>query len=223
MSYYQAVWEKAGAMAVSAGKPTYEFRKACYEKMLKDYCACPAGSCGCDDRLKQNVADRAMTPEQAVRGIAGQPTAARKSPSFTSIVEDALAKAAVGQVQQGVAFSGAYSPLIPSNMAGPGPGRPKLPGDTRVSEWPAEYVNGLPDSAFLAVMSGGKKDPTGRTAPRDLRKFPVRDMDRQFDATQLRSAISCAPKAKGMDAGAIAGVLRKAREILKRMGERGGY
>lgn len=35
--------------------------------------------------------------------------------------------------------------------------------------------NNLPDSAFACILSGGKKDASGRTKPRNLRRFPIHD------------------------------------------------
>jgi len=35
--------------------------------------------------------------------------------------------------------------------------------------------NDLPDSAFACILPGGKKDETGRTKPRSLRRFPIHD------------------------------------------------
>jgi hypothetical protein len=145
---------------------------------------------------------------------------------FQLLARDAMAKAGayVGAPQQGVPFTGPYSPLVPSSMAGDMDDK-KYKGEKYSygegmgkAEWTTAYVNDLPDSAFLYVGAGGKKDPSGRTVPRSLRKFPVRGMDGKFDTPHVRNAISRAPQAKGMSAEEKARIQRKASDILKRIG-----
>lgn len=67
--------------------------------------------------------------------------------------------------------------------------------DEERAAWDAAYINELPDSAFLYVAPGGEKDDTGRTVPRDLRKFPVRDAQGNLDMAHLRNAMSRIPQA----------------------------
>lgn len=119
---------------------------------------------------------------------------------FQLLARDAMAKAGayVGYPQQGVAFSGPFSPLVPSNMAGP----------------KAQPVNqnDLPDSAFLLIKEGGRRDARGRTDPRELRKYQARDVNGIFDPALLKA---CVKKAKGDGYDAV---VRKAGDILKRIG-----
>jgi hypothetical protein len=61
--------------------------------------------------------------------------------------------------------------------------------------WPTAYVNDLPDSAFLYVEPGGKKDGDGKTVPRTLRHFPYKDKDGKIDLPHLRNAIARIPQA----------------------------
>lgn len=61
--------------------------------------------------------------------------------------------------------------------------------------WTTSYVNDLPDSAFLYVESGGKKDGEGKTVPRTLRHFPYKDKDGKIDLPHLRNAIARIPQA----------------------------
>lgn len=61
--------------------------------------------------------------------------------------------------------------------------------------WSTAYVNDLPDSAFLYVESGGKKDGEGKTVPRTLRHFPYKDKDGKVDLPHLRNAIARIPQA----------------------------
>lgn len=56
--------------------------------------------------------------------------------------------------------------------------------------WSDRYTNNLPDSAFLYVGSGGSKDSTGRTAPRSLRQFPIRDANGALSLSHLRQSIT---------------------------------
>lgn len=62
--------------------------------------------------------------------------------------------------------------------------------------WSTSYVNDLPDSAFLHIESGGKKDSEGKTEPRSLRHFPVKDKNGKIDPVHVRNAIAQAPKSK---------------------------
>ena len=51
-----------------------------------------------------------------------------------------------------------------------------------------QSINDLPDSDFAYIESGGSKDASGRTVPRELRHFPV------HDAAHTRDALSRAPQ-----------------------------
>lgn len=81
--------------------------------------------------------------------------------------------------------------------------------------WDAAYINDLPDSAFLAVEAGGRVDDEGKTVPRSLRHFPVRDDDDQIDATQVKMALDGIPKASGwLDSQERPRLLARARTLL---------
>lgn len=81
--------------------------------------------------------------------------------------------------------------------------------------WTRAYINDLPDSAFLYIEKGGKKDEGGKTVPRTLRHFPYKDSDGSIDLPHLRNAIARIPQAKinGLDKEALQ---TKARRILER-------
>jgi len=66
-------------------------------------------------------------------------------------------------------------------------------------------VNNLPDEAFAVIEPGGTKDPSGRTAPRSKRHFPLND------EAAVRAALAQAPQSPfGMQAaGAIFTAARK--------------
>jgi len=56
--------------------------------------------------------------------------------------------------------------------------------------WSTGYRNNLPDSAFLYIAPGGKKDGEGKTVPRSLRKLPYKDATGKIDRAHLQNAIS---------------------------------
>jgi len=60
--------------------------------------------------------------------------------------------------------------------------------------WPTVFVNDLPDSAFLYIEPGGTKDGDGKTVPRTLRHFPVRNADGGIDLPHLRNALARIPQ-----------------------------
>lgn len=55
--------------------------------------------------------------------------------------------------------------------------------------WSAGYIENLPDSHFLYIERGGKVDSEGRTNPRTLRHFPVKDDKGLYDESKLREAL----------------------------------
>lgn len=60
--------------------------------------------------------------------------------------------------------------------------------------WSGAYINDLPDSAFLYISPGGTKDADGKTTPRSLRHFPVRDASGELDLPHLRNALARIPQ-----------------------------
>lgn len=60
--------------------------------------------------------------------------------------------------------------------------------------WSTAYQNDLPDSAFLYIAPGGKKDSDGKTVPRSLRYFPVRDASGNVDQVHVRNALARIPQ-----------------------------
>lgn len=90
--------------------------------------------------------------------------------------------------------------------------------------WTTAYINRLPDGAFLYIESGGEKDEDGRTTPRRLRHFPIRDASGEVDLPHLRNAIARIPQAVDRDGNRLARSLverlqNEAREILARATE----
>lgn len=87
---------------------------------------------------------------------------------------------------------------------------------TSKAVWSTAYVNALPDSAFLYIAPGGKKDEEGKTVPRALRYFPIRDNQGKLDLPHLRNAIARIPqsKAPGLTAAKMQALQEKARTLL---------
>lgn len=77
------------------------------------------------------------------------------------------------------------------------------------AQWTRAYVNALPDTAFLYVEPGGQKDKAGKTIPRTLRHFPVRDRDGALDLPHLRNALARIPQSEAP------GLTEEARSKLK--------
>ena len=99
-----------------------------------------------------------------------------------------------------------------------------LPGDVAKAEWSRAFVNDLPDSAFLYIEPGGRKDEDGKTVPRSLRHFPVRDDQGELDLPHLRNAIARIPQARipGLTADDLRELQERARQLLAEASEGGG-
>ncbi len=83
-----------------------------------------------------------------------------------------------------------------------------------MAEWTTAYINQLPDSAFLYIAPGGTKDEEGKTVPRSLRFFPVKDADGKVDVAHLRNALARIPQAKIPQAAKDA-ARKKAEDLAK--------
>jgi hypothetical protein len=79
------------------------------------------------------------------------------------------------------------------------------------SVWTTAYVNNLPDSSFLWIDSGGKKDSGGKTEPRSLRHLPYKDINGKIDLPHLRNAIARIPQMTGGNKTALQA---RARNLL---------
>lgn len=81
--------------------------------------------------------------------------------------------------------------------------------------WSNAHMNDLPDSAFLYIESGGKKDESGKTVPRSLRHFPYRGMDGKIDLAHVRNAIARIPQSKcGLSEQQKTALQNRARKLL---------
>lgn len=81
--------------------------------------------------------------------------------------------------------------------------------------WDTAYVNNLPDSAFLYVAPGGKKDSGGLTMPRALRYFPVYDDGGKVDVPHLRNALARIPQST-LDQAVKDAAIAKAQALAKK-------
>jgi len=82
-------------------------------------------------------------------------------------------------------------------------------------KWNSAYVNNLPDSYFLHVAKGGKKDSDGMTTPRNLRLFPFKNDQGEVDIPHLQNAIANIPVTNGMPKGVQRKIMSKAHKVLK--------
>lgn len=83
--------------------------------------------------------------------------------------------------------------------------------------WSTAYKNSLPDSSFLYIEPGGSKDGEGKTVPRTLRHFPVKDANGKPDEAHIIDALGRIPQS-GVSAGAKSAALSRARAMAKRAG-----
>ncbi|MCP4678729.1 MAG: hypothetical protein GY854_25110 [Deltaproteobacteria bacterium] len=88
--------------------------------------------------------------------------------------------------------------------------------ETFKAQWSREYINDLPDSAFLHIEPSGEKDEDGKTAPRALRHFPVRNHEGELDVPHVQNAIARIPQSKipGLSEEDLAKLQDMARRLL---------
>lgn len=79
--------------------------------------------------------------------------------------------------------------------------------------WTTRYINDLPDSSFLYIEPGGKKEE-GKTKPRTLRHFPYKDTSGKIDLPHLRNAIARIPQSS-LSANLKTTLQNKAKKILE--------
>jgi hypothetical protein len=82
-----------------------------------------------------------------------------------------------------------------------------------MAQWSTELIDNLPDSAFLYVEPGGKKDETGKTTPRSLRHLPVRGADGKVDLPHVRDALGRIPQSN-LPQGVKERVMSEAQQML---------
>lgn len=82
-----------------------------------------------------------------------------------------------------------------------------------MAEWSSAYMDDLPDSSFLYIEPGGSKDSDGKTTPRSLRHFPVKDANGNVDLPHVRNALARIPQSN-VPASAKEAATRKAQDLL---------
>ena len=87
---------------------------------------------------------------------------------------------------------------------------------TEAAVWTTKYKNDLPDSSFMYISPGGKKDAEGKTVPRSLRHFPYKDANGKIDVIHLRNAIARIPQAF-IPTALKKRLQDKARSLLKKL------
>lgn len=89
--------------------------------------------------------------------------------------------------------------------------------------WTRAFINDLPDSSFLYIAPGGKKDGEGKTTPRTLRKFPVKNSTGKIDLPHLRNAIARIPQSNvpGLTPAKKDSLQEKAQKMLAKEGNKG--
>ena len=81
--------------------------------------------------------------------------------------------------------------------------------------WTTAYVNDLPDRAFLLIGPGGRKDADGKTIPRSLRYFPVKNAAGDVDEPHVANALARIPQASTLSAAQRAAAMDKAKALAK--------
>lgn len=84
------------------------------------------------------------------------------------------------------------------------------------AEWTTAFINDLPDSSFLFISPGGEK-VDGKTEPRSLRHFPIKDASGKVDLPHLRNAIARIPQsnAEGLSEEMKSQLQDRARQMLE--------
>ncbi len=80
--------------------------------------------------------------------------------------------------------------------------------------WSAAFIDSLPDTSFGFIEPGGKKDDEGRTEPRSLRHYPIKNASGDCDAPGTRSALSRADQ-QIKSGGKPAEIARKAMPKIR--------
>lgn len=60
----------------------------------------------------------------------------------------------------------------------------------KATPWSQAFIDELPDSSFLYIASGGEKDSEGKTSPRSLRMFPIKDATGLIEPARLETVLS---------------------------------
>lgn len=94
--------------------------------------------------------------------------------------------------------------------------RRKIFGRVEEAVWSRNYINNLPDSAFLHILAGGKKDSGRKIVPRSLRMFPYKNANGRVDLPHLRNALARIPQSNRIGANIKSMLQARARRLLAR-------
>lgn len=81
--------------------------------------------------------------------------------------------------------------------------------------------NDLPDLCFAIILPGGKKDESGKTIPRSLRKLPYKTADGKLDPSHVRNAWAVLSGARGgvdLSPSQKAIAMRKIKAAMRALG-----
>lgn len=167
-------------------------------------------SCGPLVQAVDAAIDQAMAAFQAGQSQQGMALLTAADVAMDSLLQ-AMGMADPDEDQQG----GSMQPMAPMGGMNSAP----VPGEVRSERatWDTAYVNDLPDSAFLYIESGGKKDGAGKTTPRSLRHFPYRDASGKVDMPHLRNALSRIPQSS-LPSSVKDSLTTKAQGLMKAQG-----
>lgn len=140
-----------------------------------------------------------------------QPEHELKRAEAQAVYVEAMRRALVGEIDDGTML--AMSRAVLSRDYDKVLALAKGGSDMEKAEWSGAKVNDLPDSAFLYIEPGGKKDSEGKTTPRSLRHLPYRDASGKVDLPHLRNALA---RLSGthIPESVKAGIRKKAQSML---------
>lgn len=130
--------------------------------------------------------------------------------SLTKVM-DGLQAAQIPGAEPAILF---LSKILAGNMPITMTGETGQDSAVEKAKWSTAFINDLPDSSFLYIEDGGKKDEDGKTTPRSLRHFPVRDADGKIDLPHLRNALARIPQSN-VSADAKEQATRTAERLLE--------
>lgn len=150
--------------------------------------------------------DGADDPETLIRAI---DATLDHAVAATSDLSEGDRAALPAGVQQALALTQAAGVAVDELQEVLGIDDPDDPLEGQRAQWSTADVNDLPDSSFAYIESGGSKDDDGKTTPRSLRHYPIKDADGKPDKAHVDNA-----KSRAM--GALNGGDKDAADIAKK-------
>ncbi len=103
---------------------------------------------------------------------------------------------------------------------------PNQESEIELAKWRAKSVNDLPDSAFIVILPGGKKDETGKTVPRSKRLLPYKNASGKIDKAHVQNALARVNQisaSASVKRRALGKLLRIARALGMKVQEKGKF